>query len=189
MLDSTLAIFTENKESSEQKLLKLSEYVPESLLEYALGPDKPEFNKIVTTPNTVIPFVLKSGELIRPREPILVNDIDFESTFGTLEVAIKIRFEHFKDDWERQYFKNDDDFISFLARTITDTVLTPDNIWHIPELVPFRSAYDISEEEIEEDIRTNDEAIIKFSTEYYDNFIIPAIKNNWYMNIVRFGIL
>ena len=105
------------------------------------------------------------------------RDIDFElmrkqslSELQPYEKAMKESF--YKESFMRRRYPNEKDYIKRCTNFSTYAVVTPDGEWHAPSKFGWLATF-----------AKNMKAERNWELDYYDNFIKPSLKNNWYMII------
>lgn len=117
-------------------------------------------------------------EMTNNYDSALAADVDFEemrrqliSQLTPYEHAIKNSF--YKEEYMRQMFPTEEEYIQNNSAFTTYAVLTPDGEWHAPGDMGW---FGMSTDEPDERRAWDDE--------YYERFIKPAIENNWRITIV-----
>lgn len=135
-------------------------------------------------------LLLKPGKTGRRGSPDLMTpsagnydsayaaDIDFEQMRKN-SIASLTPYEKFitsgpyKEEYMRQRYPSEMDYIQRNSCFHTYAVLTPDGTWHAPGEMGW---FGVSSE--------NSEEKHNWELDYYEHFIKPAISNGWYMTVV-----
>ena len=120
----------------------------------------------------------EDGNLVHEDEGF-VRDVDFEKMREELAEDLKPYDEYmtgdtfYKKEYLKQLYPDEKTYIQQNTEFSTFAVVTPDGEWHEPGHMGW---FGCSSETPEESIAWHED--------YFENFIKPAIENNWYLTLI-----